>query len=38
MCAWLRHGVPGARVDALEGTAVPAPSPPLEGFEVLPTA
>ena len=38
MCDWLRHGVPGARVDALEQTAVPASSPPLEGFDVLPTA
>ena len=38
MCEWLRHGVPGARVDALEQAAVPAPSPPLEGFDVLPTA
>ncbi|MGK6307364.1 acylphosphatase [Variovorax sp. DT-64] len=38
MCDWLRHGVPGARVDALEQSTVPAPSPPLEGFDILPTA
>jgi acylphosphatase len=37
MCDWLRHGVPGARVDALDQSAVPAPSPPLEGFDILPT-
>jgi len=38
MCEWLRHGVPGARVAAIEQTTVPAPSPPLQGFDVLPTA
>jgi acylphosphatase len=38
MCEWLRHGVPGARVDALEQSAVPTPLPPVEAFDILPTA
>ncbi|WP_345537778.1 acylphosphatase [Variovorax defluvii] len=37
MCVWLRSGVPGARVDALEVEAAAVPSPQLEGFERLPT-
>ena len=37
MCDWLRAGVPGARVDALEVQAAAVPSPRLEGFERLPT-
>ncbi|WP_192871647.1 acylphosphatase [Variovorax sp. JS1663] len=37
MCAWLRAGVPGARVDALEVEAAGVPSPRLEGFGRLPT-
>lgn len=38
MCDWLHHGVPGARVDAMEQTAMRAPAPPLKGFDILPTA
>lgn len=38
LCEWLRHGVPGARVDAMEQTSAPAPSPPLRSFDILPTA
>jgi len=38
MCDWLRHGVRGARVDAMEQAPVQAPSPDLAGFDILPTA
>lgn len=38
MCDWLRHGVPGARVDGLEQSVVPVPPLPLEGFDILPAA
>ena len=37
MCAWLRDGVRGARVTAMDADAVPLPSPPLAGFERRPT-
>ena len=38
MCEWLRRGVPGARVEALDQAEVsPAPSR-LAGFDILPTA
>ena len=37
MCKWMRTGVPGARVDAIEmGVAPPAEA--LHGFEQRPTA
>jgi Acylphosphatases len=37
MCQWMRTGVPGARVDAIEmGVAPPAEA--LHGFEQRPTA
>jgi acylphosphatase len=37
MCDWLRHGVPGARVDSLEQEVAPAPAAALKSFERLPT-
>jgi len=37
MCDWLRTGVPGARVDALEVKDVPRPFDRLVSFERLPT-
>jgi acylphosphatase len=37
MCEWLRRGVPGARVDALEVIPVESPFEPLPSFERLPT-
>lgn len=37
MCDWLRTGVPGARVDALEVKDVPRPFDRLDAFERLPT-
>jgi len=38
MCGWMERGVPGAWVERMEVSEVKAPSPPLEGFEQLPTA
>ncbi|MBT2323625.1 acylphosphatase [Variovorax paradoxus] len=38
MCRWLRDGVPGARVDALESTPVQPPFDRLDRFDRLPTA
>lgn len=38
MSAWLRHGVPIARVDAVEIERVAEPFEPLDGFERRPTA
>lgn len=37
MCDWLRHGVPGARVDALEIDSMAAPVEPFQGFERRPS-
>ncbi|CAN7565060.1 acylphosphatase [Variovorax sp. LjRoot290] len=37
MCNWLRDGVPGAWVDALELTQVPPPFDRLDRFERLPS-
>ena len=37
MCEWLRRGVPGARVDALEVVAMTSAFERLEGFERLAT-
>jgi acylphosphatase len=37
MCEWLRNGVPGARVDALELTQLPPPFDRLDRFDQLPT-
>ena len=37
MCNRLRHGIPAARVDKLEASEVPPPSPRLERFDRLPT-
>jgi len=37
MCRWLRHGIPAARVDKLEVSEVPPPSPRLERFDRLST-
>jgi acylphosphatase len=37
MCDWLRHGVPGARVDALEQSEVQPPPALSNGFDILPT-
>lgn len=37
MCKWLRDGVPGARVDALELTQLPPPVDRLDRFDQLPT-
>lgn len=37
MCEWLRHGVPGARVDALDQAEVRPPPALLDGFDILPT-
>ena len=37
MSAWLRDGVPGARVMDLEATQLQAPFPHLDTFERLPT-
>ena len=38
MCEWLRYGVPGARVDALEQSEVQPPPARMEGFGILSTA
>lgn len=38
MCDWLRHGVPGARVDALQVQPLPRPCRNLGSFERRPTA
>ena len=38
MCEWLRHGVPGARVDALDQAEAMPPPARLQGFDILPTA
>lgn len=38
MCDWMERGVRGAWVERMEVSEVKAPSPPLEGFEQLPTA
>ena len=37
MCDWLRHGVPGARVNAVELSEVQPPPALAEGFDILPT-
>ncbi|MGR4871991.1 acylphosphatase [Variovorax sp. LARHSF232] len=37
MCDWLRHEVPGARVDALDVRPEAAPVEPSSGFERRPT-
>ena len=37
MCSWLRHGVPGARVDKLEVSAEHIPSLHFDIFDCLPT-
>jgi acylphosphatase len=37
MCDWLRHGVPGARVDALDQSEVQPPPALADGFDILPT-
>lgn len=37
LCGWLRHGVPGARVDEMEVGQVQPPSPRLQRFERRPT-
>lgn len=37
MCEWLRRGVPGARVDALEVVLMTSAFDRLGGFERLPT-
>lgn len=37
MCRWLRHGIPAARVNRLEVSEVPPPSPRLERFDRLST-
>jgi acylphosphatase len=37
MCEWLRHGVPGARVDALDWSEVQPPPALPDGFDILPT-
>lgn len=38
MCDWLRHGVPGARVDALEPSEARPQPAKLDRFDILPTA
>ncbi len=38
MCDWLRHRVPGARVDELEVDVLPRPCQNLTAFERRPTA
>lgn len=38
MCNWLRHGVPGARVDAIDQSEVQPPPALAGGFDILPTA
>ena len=37
MCDWLRHHVPGVRVDALDVQVLPRPCRKLEGFERRPS-
>jgi acylphosphatase len=37
MCAWVREGVPGARVTGVEVEPAPLPDPAPERFELLPT-
>ena len=37
MCDWLRHGVPGARVDALQVETLARPCRNLLGFDQRPT-
>jgi len=38
MQAWLERGPPAARVQRVQATPQPLPSPPLAGFERRPTA